>query len=99
METRHLRAFVAVAEEESFTHAAAVLHLTQPALTRTIQQLEAVLGVELIARTSRTFDLTSPGREFHVRAQRLLADLEAAVQTARGSAVFRLGFSWLSPSP
>ena len=99
VELRHLRAFVAVADQESFTHAAAVLHLTQPALTRTIQQLEAALGVKLIARTSRTFELTGPGREFHVRAQRLLADLEAAVQTARGSAVFRLGFSWLLPSP
>jgi len=99
VELRHLRAFVAVADQESFTHAAAVLHLTQPALTRTVQQLEAALGVKLIARTSRTFELTGPGREFHVRAQRLLADLEAAVQTARGSAVFRLGFSWLLPSP
>lgn len=99
VELRHVRAFVAVAEEESFTHAAAVLHITQPALTRTVQQLEAALGVKLIARTSRTFHLTGPGREFHARAQRLLADLEAAVQAARGSAVFRLGFSWLLPSP
>jgi len=99
VELRHLRAFVAVAEEESFTHAAAELHITQPALTRTIQQLEAALGVRLIARTSRTFELTGPGREFHVSAQRLLADLEAAVQAARGSAVFRLGLSWLLPSP
>ena len=99
MEVRHLRAFVAVAEEESFTYAASVLHLTQPALTRTIQQLEATLGVKLVARTSRTFELTEPGREFYNRARRLLSDLDRAVQAVRGNAVFRLGFTWLLPSP
>lgn len=99
VEVRHLRAFVAVADAESFTDAAADLHLTQPALSRTIQQLEATLGVKLITRTSRSFELTAPGREFHSSAQRLLGDLDRTVQTARGNAVFRLGFSWLLPSP
>ncbi|WP_262107004.1 LysR family transcriptional regulator [Arthrobacter sp. Marseille-P9274] len=99
VEVRHLRAFVAVADEESFTYAASVLHLTQPALTRTIQQLEATLGVKLVARTSRTFELTEPGREFYNRARRLLSDLDRAVQAVRGNTVFRLGFTWLLPSP
>jgi DNA-binding transcriptional LysR family regulator len=99
IELRHLRAFVAVAEERSFTYAAAGLHITQPALSRTIRQLEEALRVKLIARTSRSFDLTREGREFHDRARRILADLDEAVRGARGSAVFRLGFSWLLPSP
>jgi DNA-binding transcriptional LysR family regulator len=99
VEVRHLRAFVAVADEESFTYAASVLHVTQPALTRTIQQLEATLGVKLVARTSRSFQLTEPGRQFYTHARRLLNDLDRAVQAVRGNAVFRLGFTWLLPSP
>lgn len=99
VEVRHLRAYVAVVSAESFTAASADLHVTQPALSRTIKQLEAMLGVTLIARTSRNFELTAPGRDFYLAAQQILGDLERAVQGARGSAVFRLGFSWLLPSP
>lgn len=99
IELRHLRAFVAVADERSFTYAAAALHITQPALSRTVAQLEEALRVKLITRTSRSFDLTREGLEFHERARRILAELDEAVRNARGSTVFRLGFSWLLPSP
>lgn len=53
VEVRHLRAFLAVARSGSFTRASEHLLITQPALTRTIQQLEAILQVTLLERTSR----------------------------------------------
>lgn len=99
IEVRHLRAFVAVTEEASFTYAASRLRLSQPALTRTIQQLEAALGVQLVTRTSQNFELTEQGLDFYSSARRVLGELDQAVRKARGGAVFRLGFSWLLPSP
>ena len=59
-----LRGFVAVAELGSFHAASDVLHLSQPALTRRLQKLEAALGVQLIDRNSRQLRLSSVGRDF-----------------------------------
>jgi DNA-binding transcriptional LysR family regulator len=99
VELRHLRAFVAVARSGSFTRAAGRLLITQPALTRTIQQLEAALQVRLLERTSRHVELTPAGREFCGHAERVLADLDIALASVRGQATVRLGFSWLLPDP
>ena len=74
-----LRGFVAVAELGSFHAAADTLHLSQPALTRRIQKLEATLGVQLIDRDTRQLRLSSVGREFFFKAKRLLDELDAAV--------------------
>src|SRR5215212_7497320 len=74
-----LRGFVAVAELGSFHLAADTLHLSQPALTRRIQKLEATLGVQLIDRDTRQLRLSSVGREFFFKAKRVLDDLDAAV--------------------
>ena len=74
-----LRGFVAVAELGSFHAAADSLHLSQPALTRRLQKLEATLGVQLIDRDSRQLRLSSVGRDFFFKAKRLLDDLDAAV--------------------
>ena len=74
-----LRGFVAVAELGSFHAAADALHLSQPALTRRIQKLEATLGVQLIDRDTRQLRLSSVGREFFFKAKRVLDDLDAAV--------------------
>jgi DNA-binding transcriptional LysR family regulator len=99
VELRHLRAFVAVARSQSFTRAAEQLLITQPALTRTIQQLENALQVTLLGRTSRHVELTDVGREFYVNAQRLLADLDVALASVQQQVNVRLGFSWLLPDP
>jgi DNA-binding transcriptional LysR family regulator len=99
VELRHLRAFVAVAQHRSFTRAAAALLVTQPALTRTVQQLEAALEVSLLDRDSRHVALTPIGAEFLDRAQQALAAVDRAVAAVREHVVVRLGFSWLLPDP
>lgn len=80
MELRHLRYFVAVADEKNFTRAAERLNIAQPPLSRQMQQLEEELGVTLIEKGSRPLRLTEAGRFFHAHAQELLdkaADLKA----------------------
>ena len=72
LELRHLRSFVAVAEEGSFTRAAARLRIAQPPLSRQIQQLEAELGVTLIERGSRPARLTDAGRVLFEQAVQIL---------------------------
>lgn len=99
MELRHLRAFTAVAENLSFTAAARHLLITQPALTRTIQQLEQALEVTLLERSSRSVSLTDAGRAFLARAQGVLRDLDLAMAEARGERDLRIGFSWVLPDP
>ena len=83
MELRHLRYFVAVAEEFSFTKAAARLRLAQPSLTRQIKNLERELGVQLFTRGQRRIALTEQGRFFLDRSQRLLAQASHDVQEVR----------------
>jgi DNA-binding transcriptional LysR family regulator len=99
VELRHFRAFAAVARERSFTRAAERLLITQPALTRTVQQLEAALQVQLLDRTSRHVELTEAGAEFLGHAERVLAAAEQALAAVGQQATVRLGFSWLLPDP
>src|SRR5512136_808556 len=73
MELRHLRYFVAVAENLNFTRAAAKLHLAQPSLTRQIHNLEEEIGVRLLTRSKNQVALTEEGRSFLVDARRILA--------------------------
>ncbi|ELA01181.1 LysR family transcriptional regulator [Cupriavidus metallidurans] len=83
MELRHLRYFVAVAEERNFTRAAERLHIAQPPLSRQIQQLEESLGVLLFERNARPLKLTDTGRFFYTHALQLLAqttELEAMMR-------------------
>jgi LysR family transcriptional regulator, benzoate and cis,cis-muconate-responsive activator of ben and cat genes len=99
VELRHLRYFVAVAEELNFSRAAERLHMAQPPLSAAIRQLERELGTELLLRTTREVRLTEPGRTFLEGARRTLADLERAEHDARRAAAGDLGrlhvaFSW-----
>ncbi|WP_069165154.1 LysR family transcriptional regulator [Nocardia altamirensis] len=98
IELRHLRAYVALCEEGSYTKAAASLHLSQPALTRTIQQLERIVEGRLIERTSRRFDLTDDGAELLTHARRIVADVDGVVAQLRSRATIEIGFAWLLPT-
>jgi DNA-binding transcriptional LysR family regulator len=81
MELRHLRNFVAIAEERSFTRAAERLWLAQPGLSAQIRRLEAELGVQLFERHPRGVDLTEAGTLFLERARATLAAADAASST------------------
>jgi DNA-binding transcriptional LysR family regulator len=83
MELRHLRYFVAIAEERSFTRAAERLWIAQPGLSTQIRRLEAELGVQLFDRHSRGVDLTDAGEIFLERARLALAAAEDVRSTGR----------------
>ena len=101
MELRHLRYFVAVADDLSFTKAAAKLHLAQPSLTRQIHNLEEEIGVRLLNRTKSQVALTEEGRSFLVDARRILAlateSILAVQRLSRGESG-QLNIAYLSNS-
>ncbi|MHA3104694.1 LysR family transcriptional regulator [Acinetobacter sp. ANC 3791] len=96
MELRHLRYFVAVVEEQSFTKAAERLFIAQPPLSRQIQNLEQELGIQLFERGSRPLKTTPAGQFFYQHAIKLLSNAEQMVSmTQRINAVqttIRIGF-------
>jgi DNA-binding transcriptional LysR family regulator len=83
MELRHLKHFIAVAEELHFARAASRIHLTQPALSMQIQQLEQELGFPLFYRTKQRVELLDAGHVFLDEARRILRQAETAVESAR----------------
>jgi len=97
IELRHLRYFLAVAEELNFSRAAERLHIAQPALSAQIRALESQVGCELFARTTRKVELTANGemlledaRDILERVDSAVAKLQAASRGERG--LLRIGF-------
>ncbi len=91
MELRHLRYFVTVAETLNFSRAAALLHISQPPLSRQIHALEQELGTALFARTARGVQLTDAGTSLLPEARRILRDAEALRVGARHIAAGEIG--------
>jgi DNA-binding transcriptional LysR family regulator len=99
MNLRHVRAFVVVAEELSFTNAARRLHISQPPLSRQIQQLERAGGAKLFIRRPQRIELTDRGSLLLEEARRLGAVADEFLETAnsvrrRSTGVVRIGMSW-----
>src|SRR5690348_13786257 len=85
MELRHLRYFVAVAEELHFRRAAERLHVAQPAVSEQVRKLEDELGVRLLERTQRSVSLTDAGAAMLEEARRVLHQAERAIAVARNA--------------
>ena len=99
VELRHLRYFIAVAEDLNFSRAAQRMHMAQPPLSAAIRQLERELGVQLFVRTTREVKLTEAGRAFLAGSRRTLASAERAAEDAKRAAAGELGqlriaYSW-----
>lgn len=92
LDLRLVRAFVAVADERHFGRAARLLHSAQPAVSRQVRRLESQLGVRLLDRTSRSVELTEPGRTFLADARDLLASADAALRRVRPERGLTVGF-------
>lgn len=98
LQLRHLAAFVTLCEEGTYTRAAARLHITQPSLTRTIQDLERILECDLVARPARRFELTANGELFRQRSRAILTEVSELEAEMRARSQVRVGFAWLLPS-
>lgn len=97
VELRHLRAFVAVAEELNFGRAADRLHISQPALSRQVRSLEQLVGTELLRRSTHNVELTLAGEALLDRARKLLRDIDEAVSAAQsvgGELIARVARLW-----
>jgi len=86
MELRHLRYFIAVGEEENVSRAALELHVSQPAVSRQMRDLEDELGFPLLTRSAKSVRLTEAGRAFLTEARAVLQRVEDAVRTTRAIA-------------
>lgn len=102
IELRHLRYFIAVAEELHFGHAAARLNISQPPLSQQIQILEQQIGARLLARTNRSVSLTPAGRQFLADSRQILSQVDDAVGRAARlhqgeTGDLRIGFTSSAP--
>ena len=91
MELRHLRYFTSVVHWKGYREASRRLHVSQPAISRTITDLEDELGLKLFARTKRAAEPTPEGEIFYREAVQALARVDSAVQTAKRAANGEIG--------
>lgn len=96
---RQLRAFAAVAESGSFSRAAEQVALTQPAISRSVTELEQSLNVQLLHRTTRSVELTEAGHLLLGHVQRVLEDLDASLQEVQGLSTQHQGRVRVASSP
>lgn len=99
LSAHHLRAFVHLVEQRSFTRAAAASHLSQPAFSALIRALETEVGAQLFDRSTRHVDLTAEGRDFYGGAQRVLSELEVALASVRERVALKRGHVALALLP
>ncbi len=88
---KHLQTYLAVVEAGSFHKAAEKLHLSQPAVTLHIKQIERAVGVPLLDRTTRRMSVTNAGHRFRARAEQAMAELNSVVLELRDEAALRRG--------
>src|SRR5262245_6521416 len=97
MELRHLRYFIAVAEEENVSRAALKLHVSQPGISRQIRDLEDEIGFQLFERSAKSLKLTEAGKIFLTEARAILQRADDAVKAARavatGSGELHIGYA------
>jgi DNA-binding transcriptional LysR family regulator len=96
---RQLQVFLSVADTRNFSRTGEQIGLTQPAVSRSITELEAQLGLQLLNRTTREVDLTEAGRSLSARLPRVLEDLEATLLDVRGMATALHGKVRVASSP
>ena len=97
VEVRHLRALAAIGDEGTITDAAIALRVSQPALSRTLDQLERRLGTRLVERTTRSLALTAAGKRLWEHAHRILNQLDDALAEASADSAprpLRAAFAW-----
>jgi DNA-binding transcriptional LysR family regulator len=99
MELRHLRYFVGVAHHLNYSEASRRLHVAQPAISQTVLDLEAELGVKLLHRTKRTVQLTTAGAVFLGEAEQILRHATEAAQVARRAAYLAAIFTPVKNKP
>jgi len=97
VELRHLRCFLAIVDEQNITRAAQNLHISQPALSRTLAQLERIVGVRLVDRSTHHLTLTDAGTRFGVTARDAVRCVDEAVAGISADVPpIRLGHNWSS---
>jgi len=97
VELRHLRSFLAIADEHNITRAARNLHMSQPALSRTLAQLERILGVRLVDRSTHHLTLTDAGTTFAASARDAVQHVDDAVASVTAVVPpIRFGHNWSS---
>ena len=97
VELRHLRCFLAIADEGNITRAAQRVHISQPALSRTLAQLERSLAVRLVDRSTHHLTLTEAGTEFAVSARDAVGRVDEAIASVSATVPpIRFGHNWSS---